>query len=203
MKLKHYILILIFMIAGGAMLYLLVFQGSFSFFSKSKYDVVDKVNPKMTVLVNQELDRMVSEYGSGMYAYRPEAPANLEKFYRELKTIETYSRHGTNSIMGYNGIRANLIFQNGREVRELYITSGGKSRSTQAKLYLRIELEDGRAREVFTNGIELEGTPDEAKGSIRELIERIISLDKKEHHDRYFYPQPPPPDPATEWEKVK
>lgn len=194
---------MIFLIAGGGTLYLLVFGGTVSFGSKSKYDVVDKANPKMTLLVNQELDRIVSEYGSGMYAYRPEAPANLVKFYRELKTITTYSRHGTHSVMGYNGIRADITFQDGRQVRDLYITSGGKSRSTQPKLYLRIALQDGRAREVFTNGIELQHTPDKAEDAIRELLEQVIALDKREHQDHYFYPQPPPPDPATEWEKVK
>ncbi|OJV53593.1 MAG: hypothetical protein BGO31_01650 [Bacteroidetes bacterium 43-16] len=180
-----------------------VFPGVFAYFSKNEYDVVNKANPKMVVLFNQELDDIVSEYGSGMYAYIPEAPANLQKFYRNIKTVETYARYVSNSFMGYNGIRANLTFQDGRQIKDMYITSGGKFRSTRPKLLMRIAMQDGRATEVVTNGLELTQTPTDAKGTIRVLLQQLIMLDQNEHHNNYYAPPPPPPDPAKEWEKVQ
>lgn len=198
---KYYSLLFVFI--GGPLLYLIIFMDIFQLHSKSKYDVVDKANPKMMILVNRQLDLMISEYGSGKYAYSTGAPAQLRQFYQDLRTIETYTEHGTNSPMGYNGIRADLTYQDGRQVKGRYITSGGKSRLTSPRLLMRIELQNGRAKEVFTNGVEMQYAPDDAIVVINDLLNAVISLDKEEHHDNYFPPSAPQPDPGKAWERVR
>lgn len=200
---KYPILILVFVIVGGLTMYLLMFPRNNSFMPKSEYDVVDKVNPKMVILVNEEIDAIIKEYGSGMYVYRTEAPDNLKKFFQGIQKIETYSRYGTNSIQGYNGIRADVTFQDGRQIKDLYITSGGKFRSETPKLYMHIVMQNGRASEVSTNGLELKSSPAEARGAIKEVLKRLANFDKDEHKTNYFYPEPPKPQPAEEWEKVQ
>jgi hypothetical protein len=184
-------------------MYLLMVPRKYSFMPQSDYDIVDKANPKMVILVNEELDAIIKEYGSGMYVYRPEAPDNLKKFFQGIQKIETYSRYGTNSIQGYNGTRADITFRDGRQVKDLYITSGNRSRSRTPKLYMQIEMQHGRATAVSTNGLELKGSPAEAKGVIREILKRLANFDKDEHKTNYFYPEPPKPQPAEEWEKVQ
>jgi len=200
---KFVVLILVLAILGGITMYLLMFPRNYSFMPKSEYDVVDKVNPKMVILVNEEIEALIKDYGSGMYVYRPEAPANLKKFFGGIKEIETYSRYGTNSIQGYNGIRADVTFQDGRQVKDLYITSGYKFRSRSPKLYMHIIMQDGKATAVSTNGLELTGSPAEARGAIGEILKQLANFDKDEHKTHYFYPEPPKPEPSEEWEKVQ
>lgn len=195
--------ILIFALLGGITMYLLMFPRTFSLLPESQYDVVDKPNPKMVTLVNEEIDAIIKDYGSGMYVYRPEAPDNLKKFFGGIKKIETYSRYGTNSIQGYNGIRADVSFQDGRQVKDLYISSGYKFRSRSPKLYMHIVMQHGRATEVSTNGLELAGSPLVARAAIGEILERLANFDKEEHKTYYFYPEAPKPQPAEEWEKVR
>ncbi|GEM_PF-767071 len=204
MKSKKIVIpILVFLILGGITMYMLMFPRTLSLLPQSEYDVVDKPNPKMVTLVNGEIDAIIKDYGSGMYVYRPEAPDNLNKFFQGIKQIETYSRYGTNSIQGYNGSGANVAFLDGRQVKDLYITSGYKFRSRSPKLYMRITLQNGRATEVLTNGLELEQSPAVAQGTIREILEQLANFDKEAHKINYFYPEAPKPQPAEEWKKVQ
>lgn len=77
-----------------------MFPARHSFMPKSEYDIVDQPNPKIVILVNEDIIAIIRDYGPGRYVYRTEAPASLEKFFRTVQKIESYSRYGTNSIQG-------------------------------------------------------------------------------------------------------
>lgn len=174
----------------------------FGLYSRSRYDVTDQPNPKMVTLVNQQIESSVLEYQSND-VFIPEAANNFRKYLKSLKSIQTYSQHGSNSLWGYNRIKADLTHIDGTVEKNTHVSSGGKFRQTHPKLQMLIELKDGKAIKVFTNGLEKNSTPLYAQGSIEDIFKAIRINNFSERRELYYYPPPPKPDPKTEWDKVK
>lgn len=199
---------------GLGILLVLVVTGLFLYFtgmadglipgsSKSPLDVPDKENPKMVALFNRQLDYHLGQYDTvqcpGCIAA---AQQRVAAFYQSLKTIESHTRYGMQSSRAHNAIEVKLTFNDGTVADELYTgISWNGSPMLGAPLVLKADMAQGKVTRVWTNGVELKGSPDWVIGDLNTLIQSAIHYDMNKHHNSYFPPEKTSADFKKEWQQ--
>lgn len=200
-KLSMYSLLFVFV--GSPIIFVVFIMDIFGLYSRNHYDVTNQPNLKMITIVNKQIDSLALTYESKKETYIPEAGNNFRNYMKSLKSIQTYSRHGSNSLLGYNGIDADFTHIDGTVEKGEYITSGAKFKQTKPKLQMYIEIKNGKAIKVLTNGLEKNNTPLHASKAVDDILKSITRKNFTDRRELYYYPVPAPPDPKTEWEKIK
>ncbi len=172
---------------------------------KNEFDIVNKENPKLISIFNNQLQPEIARYKSGWY---PGAIATayirIEDFFKSVRQIETYTTYGFGSSLNHNGIEIKITYNDGRVVENIYTGIHWNGRILMGPhVLLKMEFENGELLRVYTNGVEMSGSPDDMKNPMQGLVESLIHHDMKENRDLYFYPDKTAADIGTEWDSAK
>lgn len=200
MKLKHYILILIPVLS--VVFYFLVFK--LNGVTKSEFDFPNQANDKIINMFNTQIEQQINDHTqSDMHpGYIPESRRNTINYLKSIKSIESYARYGVTSKQARNYLELNITFNNGSVAEKVYtgyLCSGYLSPC----LLMKVEMKDGNAVQVFTNGQEKKGSPDWIVNDLTLLIEKAISYDITRNRNDYFAPSKTQQDFDKEWEDQK
>lgn len=198
MKLKHYILLGIPLL--GILFYFLVFENKWQ--QKSKFDFPDQQNDKIVNMLNIQIDKEIEDHTqSAMYpGYSPKSRQTTINFLKTIKFIESYARYGVESKRARNNLELKIIFNDGTVAEKVY-TGHSCSGFLNPCLLMKVEMQDGKALRVFTNGQEKKGSPDWIINDLNVLIEKAISYDIDRNYEGYFPPKKTQNDFEKEWEK--
>ncbi|WP_129021665.1 hypothetical protein [Edaphocola flava] len=181
---------------------LLILFSDTIFSSRSEFDVVDKPNDKMIAMFNTEIDKEIDNHTqSASYpGYIPESRQNVVRYLKTLRSIEGYARYGVQSTKPHNYIELKLTFTDGSSKKEVY-TGYSVSGFMGPSILMKVDMENGRAVKVYTNGQEKKGSPEWVIPEINMLINKAIAYDINQHHNHYFAPEKTQKDFEKEWEK--
>lgn len=200
-KLSAIAVILIITGLSGGILY--AFLGN-PFGSKSEFDKVDQSNDKIISMFNAQVDQQIENHTqSTMYpGYISESRQNTVNYLKSIKTIESYARYGVQSTQPRNYLELNITFNDGTTAKGLY-TGHSCSGYIGPCLLMKVEMIDGKAVKVFTNGQEKKGSPDWIIPDLDILIGKAISYDMDRNRQNYFPPEKNQQDFDKEWENRK
>lgn len=181
----------------------LAFYNNF-FPAKSEFDIPDKENSKIVNMLNTAIENQIDDHtqthmNSG---YIPESRQNTVNYLKTIKTIESYARYGVKSKQQRNLLELKITFKNGKTTEKIY-TGHSCSGFLEPCLLFKVEMNDGKATRVFTNGQEKKGSPDWIKNDLNILIDQAISHDIAENPEKYFPPKKTQQDFENEWENKK
>lgn len=198
MKLKHYILLGIPFL--GILFYFLVFETKWN--QKSKFDIPDQQNDKIVNMLNIQIDKEIEDHTqSTMYpGYSEKSRQTTIDFLKTIKSIESYARYCVESERVRNNLELKIIFNDGNVAEKVY-TGHSCSGFLDPCLLIKVELQNGKAVRVFTNGQEKKGSPDWIINDLNILIEKAISYDIDRNYEGYFPPKKTQNDFEKEWEK--
>ncbi len=170
---------------------------------KSKFDVINKENPKMVDMSNIQVERALKDHThSVMYpGYIEESGLNAKKYLSTIKSIEKYSRYGVMSTQSRNNVYLKIVFNSGKIVDDVY-TGETVNGILGASLLIRVHLKDGKVFKVETNGIEKKGAPDWVINDLYNLFDDAIGYDIKTKPTNYFPPEKTSKDFEKEWENL-
>jgi hypothetical protein len=196
------IVILLIILTFSAGIFYIIFR-DFSP-AKSEFDVPDKQNDKMVNMLNEEIDKEINNHTqSVMYpGYIPEARQHTIDFLKTIKSIESYARYGVKSTQPRNYIELKITFNDGSVADNVY-TGHSCNAYVDTCLLLKVEMKDGKAVKVFTNGQEKKGSPDWIKPDLNLLIEKAINYDINTNKDQYFGKPKTQKDFDKEWQEQK
>jgi len=171
------------------------------YFSRSEFDIPDKPNDKMISMFNAEVEKEIENHTqSAMYpGYIPESRQNVIKYLKTIKSIQSTTRYGVKSTRPRNELELKIIFNNGTVAEEVY-TGHTCSGYVSPCLLMKVEMNNGKAVKIFTNGQEKKGSPEWIMPDLNTLIEKTISYDIRRNHDKYFEPEKSQKDFDREWE---
>ncbi|MBB4806083.1 competence protein ComGC [Chryseobacterium defluvii] len=174
------------------------------FTPRSEFDVPNKQNDKIISMFNSQIEREIEDHTQSVMhpGYIPESRQNTIDYLKSIRSIESYSRHGVKSTQPRNYIELKISFNNGTIAEKVY-TSHPCSGYMEPCLLMKVEMKDGKAVRIFTNGQEKKGSPDWITPDLNILIDRAISYDIGRNHDRYFAPKKTQRDFDKEWEDQK
>ncbi|MCW3159781.1 hypothetical protein [Chryseobacterium oryctis] len=172
--------------------------------SHSEFDVIDKPNDKVVNMVNEQIERQIENHTQNIMhpGYIPESRQNTIDYLKTIKTIESYARHGVESTQPRNYLELKITFNDGTVAEKVY-TGHPCSGYMSPCLLLKVEMENGKAIHVFTNGQEKKGSPDWIINDLNTLIKSAISYDMSKNQDNYFAPEKTQKDFDKEWENQK
>ncbi len=173
----------------------------FNYNQRGAGDVVDKPNDKIPLMFQVALNKELERYKSNWYpGCLPTAPKAIEDFFNFIKSLETYSRYGINSGDRYNNLYIRIVFNNGTIKDEIY--TGKKSHSATL---IKLLFVGGKVEKSFTNGLEMNSSPENMKGTLEYLVVSAIHLDYDMHRSSYFFDAKPKTkeDFKDEWDNVK
>ncbi|MFL9833573.1 hypothetical protein [Chryseobacterium terrae] len=198
MKLQHYILISIFPL--GILFYFIVFEIKWQ---NSVLDIPNQQNDKIINMMNIAIDKEIDNHTKSSFSpgLIPESRQSTIDFLKQIKSIESYTRYGVESSRARNNLELKIVFNNGKEVSEVY--TGQTCSSYIPCLLIKAELKDGKAVKVFTNGLEKKGSPDWISNDLNLLIDKSISYDIQQNPTHYFPPSKTQSDFEKEWENQK
>jgi hypothetical protein len=181
---------------------LLILFSDIIFSSRSEFDVVDKPNDKMVAMVNTEIDKEIDNHtqSASHPGYIPESRQNVVRYLKTLRSIEGYARYGVRSTKPHNYIELKLTFTDGSSKKEVY-TGYSVSGFMGPSILMKVDMENGRAVKVYTNGQEKKGSPEWVIPEINMLINTAIAYDINQHHNNYFAPEKTQKDFEKEWDK--
>lgn len=193
--------VLIILSICGAIFYMV--SGNY-FPSNSELDSPDKQNDKMISMFNAEIAKEIEDHTqSTMHpGYIPEARQHTIDYLKTIRSIESYARHGAKSTQPRNYIELKITFTDGTVAEDIY-TGHPCNAYMGPCLVMKVEMQNGKAVKVFTNGQEKKGSPDWVKPDINIMIDKAISYDIDRNHDHYFEPQKTQQDFDKEWENQK
>jgi hypothetical protein len=184
----------------------LFFKLSDSFMvKKNKFDKVETENEKLIPLFYTSLNKEVEMYKSGWYSgCRKSAYLQVENLFTTIKEISTYTRYGLESSQSHNRVLVQVEFNNGKKVVDLYtdVSWNGKS-ILENPLLLRFIFEKGKIVKAFSNGIEKDKSPAEAKAPIDHILNAVIHKDARDNKELYYLAEKTKDDFKKEWDKVK
>ncbi|MGK6343833.1 hypothetical protein ACMGDK_16550 [Chryseobacterium sp. DT-3] len=172
------------------------------FTSRSEFDVVDKPNDKMIPMFNAEIDRQIEEHTQSInhIGYIKESRQNTINYLKSLKSIEGYARYGVKSTKARNYIELKIEFNNGKVVDQIY-TGQSISGYMAPSLLMKVNMINGKAVKVYTNGLERKNLPEWAIPDIQLMINKAITYDVIQHWDAYFAPNKTQEEINKEWER--
>ncbi|MDT4860041.1 hypothetical protein D3C71_262680 [compost metagenome] len=181
---------------------LLILFSDVIFSGRSEFDVVDKPNDKMIAMVNTEIDKEIDNHTQSINSpgYIPESRQHVIRYLKTLRSVEGYARYGVQSTKAHNYIELKLTFTDGSVKEDVY-TGYSVSGLLGPSLLMKVDLENGRAIKVHTNGQEKKGSPEWAIPEINMLINKAIAYDINQHRNNYFAPAKTQKDFEQEWDK--
>lgn len=168
---------------------------------KSELDIPNQQNDKIISMLNTQIEKQIEDHTQGTMhpGYIPESRQNTINYLKTIKTIESYARNGVKSTQPRNYLELKITFNNGKIADEVY-TGHPCNGYLDPCLLMKVEMNDGKAVKVFTNGQEKKGSPEWIINDLNLLIDKSISYDIGVNHDKYFPPQKTEPDFEKEWE---
>lgn len=174
-----------------------------SFFgTHSVHDEITKENKKIVPMLDEQIERVLNDYTqSTMHpGYSAESRDNAIKFLSTVKSIQSYARYGVESTQPHNHLRLKITFTNGKTVDDVY-TGQTVSGFMGPALLLKAYLKDGKTENVYTNGMEKNGSPDWIVNDLYLLIDRAIGYDLSVNEHHYFPPKKTQKDFEKEWDE--
>ncbi|ROI00419.1 hypothetical protein [Chryseobacterium daecheongense] len=171
------------------------------FTPRSEFDITDKQNDKIVHMFNTQIEKQIEDHTqSTMHpGYIPESRQNTTSYLKTIRSIESYSRYGVKSTQPRNYLELNITFNNGTTAEKVY-TGHPCSGYMDPCLLMKVEMKNGKAVKIFTNGQEKKGSPEWIIPDLNVLIEKAISYDIQRNHDNYFPPSKTQKDFDKEWE---
>ncbi|MFC7346253.1 hypothetical protein ACFQO9_05895 [Chryseobacterium zhengzhouense] len=192
---------LVVFVFGGGMLFC-IFKDFF--FTRSEFDIPDQPNDKIIAMFNTQIEKQIEDHThSPMHpGYIPESRENTIQFLKTIKTIESMTRFSVLSKQPRNYLELKISFADGSVAEEVY--TGQTCNGYLAPcLLMKVEMDNGKAVKVFTNGQEKKGSPDWIINDLNLLIDKSISYDITQNNNKYFPPQKTDADFEKEWENRK
>lgn len=170
----------------------------------SKFDVPDQKNDKIINMFNKQIEQEIENHTQSVMhpGYIPEAKQNTIDYLKSIQSIESYARDGVKSAQPRNYLELNIIFNDGTVAKKVY-TGYTCSAYFGPCLLMKVEMKDGKAVKVFTNGQEKKGSPDWIVPDLNILINKAIAYDIQRNNDNYFEPRKNQKDFDKEWENQK
>lgn len=174
------------------------------FIPRSEFDVANKQNDKIINMLNTQIENEIENHTqSPMHpGYIPVSRQNAINYLKTIRTIESYSRYGVKSTKPRNYLELKIAFNDGTTAEEVY-TGHPCSGYMGPCLLMKVEMKDGKAVKVFTNGQEKNGSPEWIIPDLSILIEKAIFYDIRRNHDKYFPPYKTQKNFDKEWEDQK
>lgn len=174
------------------------------FTQRSKFDVPDQQNDKIINMFNKQIEQEIENHTQSlMYpGYIPEARQNTINYLKSIQSIESYARHGAKSTQPRNYIELKIGFNDGTFAEDVY-TGHPCTAYLEPCFLMKVEMKDGKAVKVFTNGQEKKGSPDWIIPDLNILINKAIAYDIQKNSNKYFEPQKNQKDFDKEWENQK
>ena len=202
-KKSQSLLVLIFVIAAVATGYYIFQKGLFGQTKTNEYDIVNKENNKIALLFNNQLNSHIGSVSGGMYSgYTKMATQSIVQFFGSIKTIETYARYGSASNDKFNKVELKLTFYNGRVLDKVY-TGMPVIRAYGATLLLKLDMQNGKAKTAYTNGVEFTSSPSNFENYMQDVIDNCISVDSRANPNKYYPAQKTQEDIKNDWDSVK
>jgi len=169
--------------------------------SRTEFDVPNKKNDKIVPMFDKQLEYQINNYEKN--SIKPgllvTTKAHVVAYLKTIARIENYSRYGVNSTTSRNSILVKITFKDGSIVKDVY-TGRTSSGILPPPILLAVELENGKTKQVFTNGREKEGSPDWIISDLNYLIDAAIHYDMNRNQDPYYGPNKTSEDYKKEWE---
>jgi hypothetical protein len=184
----------------------LTFKFSNQFYrQKTEFDKVETENEKLIPLFYASLNKEVQMYKSGWYSgCRKSAYMQVENVFTTIKEISTYTRYGLGSSQSHNRVLVQVEYNNGKKVIDLYTDVGWNGQSRLGTpLLLKFIFENGKIVKAFSNGVEKDKSPEEAKAPIDHIINAVIHKDARDNKELYYLAEKTKDDFKKEWDKVK
>lgn len=171
---------------------------------KSEYDTPDKENDKIVEMFNAQVESEIDNHtkSSMKPGYTEKSRQNTINYLSTIKSIESYARYGVTSMRVHNKLELKIIFNNGKSVEDVY-TGLSISGIMKPALLMRVEMREGKAVQILTNGQEKTGSPDWIIPDLRMMINSAISYDINQNYDHYFPPKKTEKDFQKEWDTLK
>ena len=199
MKLNNQKFLIFITILAAASIYFFYLKDELT---NSNFDKTDQSNPKVVTLFNEEIDFQIERLSSDIS--KPmiqQGKKNLVEYLKSVKSIRTYALHGVKSTENRNYLRMQTTFKDGETVDR----STGRSCSGNQKpcLLIRVEMENGRAKKVFTNGQEVKGSPAETQQYISTILQKLWIEDLIDNNDKYYPPKKTHHNFEKDWDNIK
>jgi hypothetical protein len=192
-------------IAIGCAIYLFFNLSKLFIAQKNEFDKVETENEKLIPLFYASLNKEIEMYKSGWYSgCRKSAYMQVENVFTTIKEISTYTRYGMESSQSHNRVLVQVEYNNGKKVIDLYtdVSWNGNSR-LGTPLLLKFIFENGKIVKAFSNGVEKDNSPEEAKAPIDHIINAVIHKDARDNKELYYLAEKTKEDFKKEWDKVK
>ncbi len=125
-------------------------------------DRVDQENTKLVAMFNEHLASEKTKLRDLVERkiYLPEAIEAFDAQLARLKTVETYTRYGMNSLRNRNSVEIAVTFRDESARRGIYTGQGWHGSSFFPIKLIRIEFQNAVAVRAWTNGVERQSLPD-------------------------------------------
>ena len=168
-------------------------------------DIVDKQNDKVGVLFEQaiakEKQRIESKWYDGLM---PSCTKQMGEYFKSIKIIESYASEGLSSNDKFNNLEVRITFNDGKVVEELYTgVRVVQAFGMGAQLLVKMELINGKVVKTYTNGAELNNSPDSIVPDIEQITSAVLGYDRKINRNFYYYPTKTQETIKEEWNNVK
>ena len=172
---------------------------------KRTIDIVDKQNDKVGVLFEQaiakEKQRIESKWYDGLM---PSCTKQMDEYFKSIKIIESYASEGLSSNDKFNNLEVRITFNDGKVVEELYTgVRVVQAFGMGAQLLVKMELINGKVVKTYTNGEELNNSPDSIVPDIEQITSAVLGYDRKINRNFYYYPTKTQETIKEEWNNVK
>lgn len=140
-------------------------------------DRVDQENAKLVAMFNEHLASEKAEIRDLVERkiYLPSAIEAFDAHLARLKTVETYTRYGMNSLRNRNAVEIAVSFQDGTRREGIYTGQVWHGSSFFPIKLVRIEFQNALAVRAWTNGVERQSLPDshEIKNWLASLADQV------------------------------
>jgi hypothetical protein len=199
-------LIAVLIVAGTTFFVFVGFFYNTQITHRGKYDIVDKENSKVGILFQKTIEKEKERIEGGVWygGIMPSASKRIEDYLKTIKEVESYASKGTESSDKFNSLEVKILFNDGKVVDKLYT---GKrvlqAYGMGAELLVKIIFENGKIIKSYTNGAELNDSPENIMPQLDDVSSAIINYDRKINPNYHFYPSKTDNDIQKEWEEVK
>ncbi|WP_077000759.1 hypothetical protein [Variovorax sp. KK3] len=163
----------------------------------------DTPNPKLVELVDAALAREIAGMNPALLpGLLPQSGDEARRWLKEIAQVVARCRYGPRNDSKSNLLEYDIVLGSGEQITGVY--SGQRCYYPVAKpLVMRVQFQDGRVREVTTDGREREQPVEASTGEIQQFAERVLRVDWKRNPARYFRAGKSSSDIAREWETRK
>jgi hypothetical protein len=167
--------------------------------SRIELDYPTIENNKIVPLVNTQIDKVLRYYA--FMNYTNCSPDKLKKILSTIVKIESQTRYPINSYKKKgNGLILNVTFSDGHIEGPIDI-SGWEwvpRQTIQPPLLIKIVMKNGMATQVFTNGTELNLSPNSVNNSLHNIIYITLSVEVNTNLPPYIAPNY-----KAQWDSLK